>query len=134
LSRSLKCNDSYEESKSFSEKEIDDFSKLTGDTNKIHLDDHYAQEKGFIGRICHGMLATSYISKILAVNFPGQGSIYLNQFVSFIAPVYPNKELIYRLTIKEAELEKQKYLIQTEVIQAEDNKLLVSGEALVLVR
>lgn len=124
----------YEEIKSFTNNDIDTFANLTGDQNQLHLNDDFAIKKGFEKRICHGMLVSSHISKILAMNFPGIGTIYLNQFISFKSPVYPDRQLKYCLTIKEADIEKRKYLIQTDVIHADSEELALTGEALVLVR
>ena len=130
----LNIGSKYEELKLFSTDDIDTFAKLTEDENQIHLDDDFAIKKGFEKRICHGMLVSSHISKILAMNFPGIGTIYLNQFLSFKSPVYPNRQLKYCMTIKEAEIEKRKYLIQTDVIHVDSEELALTGEALVLVR
>jgi 3-hydroxybutyryl-CoA dehydratase len=132
--KNLNVGSKYEELKIFTYNDIDTFSQLTGDENHIHLDDDFAKNKGFEGRICHGMLVSSYISKILAMDFPGTGTIYLNQFLSFKSPVYPNKQLKYCLTVKEANSEKRKYLIQTDVFHFDSGELALTGEALVLVR
>ena len=124
----------YEELKSFTNNDIDTFANLTEDKNQIHINDKFAISKGFESRICHGMLVSSHISKILAMDFPGIGTIYLNQFLNFKSPVYPDKQLKYCLTIKEADFEKRKFLIQTDVIYVDSGELALTGEALVLVR
>ncbi len=49
---------------------IDTYASVTGDTNPIHLDDEYAAETMFGGRIAHGMLGAGVISAALA-SLPG---------------------------------------------------------------
>lgn len=124
----------YEEIKSFTFNDIKVYSQLTGDVNPIHTDDAFAHAKGFNGRICHGMLVASNISKILAVNFPGEGTIYLNQHLDFKSPAYPNNELKYMLKVVEADNEKRKYFIQTDVLDTNSREIVLTGNALVLVR
>jgi len=49
-------------SKTFTQEDVEAFSKLSGDTNPIHLDENYARRTRFDGRIIHGMLVASLIS------------------------------------------------------------------------
>ncbi len=98
------------------------------------MNDSAAKEMGFEKRICHGMLVASHISKILAVNFPGPGTIYLNQTLSFRSPIYPDVKLRFELTVVEANNEKRKYLISTEVKNAENSTDLIIGDALILLK
>ncbi|MDR4308040.1 MaoC family dehydratase [Chelatococcus sambhunathii] len=63
------------------------FAALTGDTNPIHLDEAYAANTRFGGRIAHGLYTASLISAVLGTKLPGPGAIYLSQTVKFRAPV-----------------------------------------------
>jgi len=123
----------YHEYRSYSEADISSYANLSGDHNPIHLDDKIAMEKGFKRRICHGMLVVSNISKILAVNFPGPGTIYLQQSIDFKSPAYPGEKLKYSLTVLGSDPVKRKYQIQTDVFH-DDGEMVLTGEALVLVR
>ena len=50
------------------------FSELTGDNNRIHLDEEYAKESFFGKRVVHGMLVASLFSRIFGKVFPGEGA------------------------------------------------------------
>lgn len=66
------------------------FVKLTDDTNPVHFDNKTATSLGFRAPIVHGMLSASFISKLIGTKLPGPGSVWLNQTLNFIAPVYLN--------------------------------------------
>ncbi|MEM8892756.1 MAG: MaoC/PaaZ C-terminal domain-containing protein, partial [Bacteroidota bacterium] len=47
----------YEEEFSFSQEEVDQFAKVSGDDNPIHIDAEYAANTSFKKPIMHGFLA-----------------------------------------------------------------------------
>ncbi|MFL5730355.1 MAG: MaoC family dehydratase, partial [Cytophagaceae bacterium] len=67
----------YTESFSFTQEEVVRFAELTGDHNPIHLDPAYAANTLFKKPIMHGILGASVFSKVLGMQFPGEGTIYL---------------------------------------------------------
>jgi 3-hydroxybutyryl-CoA dehydratase len=66
------------------------YADLTGDHNKIHLDDVFAKKTKFGQRIAHGGIMFGMISKVLGGQMPGLGTVYLSQLVNFHAPVFIN--------------------------------------------
>ena len=71
-----------------SETLVSDFAELVGDNNPIHLDSSYASKTFFGRRIAHGALIYGFISSILGVDFPGEGSVLVSQELSFIKPIF----------------------------------------------
>lgn len=47
------------------------FAQLSGDTNPVHLSDHFAARTPFRGRIAHGLYTASLISALLGTRLPG---------------------------------------------------------------
>ena len=68
-------NKIWEVEKKFNEQDVISFSKLTGDNNRIHLDEEYAKKSFFGRRVVHGMLVAGLFSRIFGKIFPGEGSI-----------------------------------------------------------
>ncbi|MBB4198239.1 hypothetical protein CCR94_17260 [Rhodoblastus sphagnicola] len=64
------------------------YADLTGDHNKIHVDDAFAKNTKFGRRIAHGGILFGMISKMLGEQMPGLGTVYLSQLVNFHAPVF----------------------------------------------
>lgn len=73
--------------KVFTDEDVRTFAKISLDSNPVHLDDAYAKETMFKGRIVHGFLTGSLISAIIGTILPGEGTIYLNQTMNFRKPV-----------------------------------------------
>ena len=93
MSRKLKIGDKTMLNKTFSEKEVEEFAKVSTDDNPIHLDKEYAASTVFGQRIVHGLLVSSLFSGLIGGKLPGHGSVYLGQTLSFKAPVYINEEI-----------------------------------------
>lgn len=85
---SIKVGDKASITNIVKENDIKIFSMLSGDKNPIHLDETFAERTIFKQRIAPGMLISSYISAVIANILPGEGSIYLEQTLKFIKPVY----------------------------------------------
>ncbi|WP_313696226.1 MaoC family dehydratase [Halorarum halobium] len=107
--------------------DIDAYADLTGDHNPIHLDEAYAGETTFGGRIAHGMFSAGVVSAALAT-LPGD-IIYLSQDLSFENPVRPGA------TVR-AEVEVVEHVggdrVRVETVAFVDDERVVSGEAVVL--
>jgi len=106
---------------------IDAYADLTGDENPIHLDEAYAAETTFGGRIAHGMLGAGVVSAALA-SLPGD-VVYLDQDLSFEAPVRPGDTLRADAEVIE-ELGGDR--IRVETVASVDGETVVDGEATVL--
>ena len=64
------------------------FAELSGDRNPIHLDDEVAKKSKFGQRIAHGAILFGMISKVLGMDMPGVGTVYLGQTCNFKLPVF----------------------------------------------
>ena len=126
----IKVGQSAEFLKLISEEEIKQFARLTGDNNPIHLDDEYAKKTMFKKRIAHGLLTASFISTVIATKLPGQGSIYLDQSLKFLAPVYIGNQIRIFVKVTKKNIEKRIVTLSTEVYVSE--KKIITGEARIL--
>jgi 3-hydroxybutyryl-CoA dehydratase len=106
------------------------FAETTGDKNPVHLDEEYAKNTIFGGRIAHGILSLGIISSVLGMEFPGAGTIYLMQNAKFRRPVYIGEEVTVKLIVKEVDREKRRVLLETYVVK-ENGENAIEGEALV---
>ena len=72
--------------KTIGDREIRLFAELSTDHNPVHLDDDYARQTIFEGRIAHGILTAALISAVIGEQLPGHGTVYLKQSLRFRAP------------------------------------------------
>jgi 3-hydroxybutyryl-CoA dehydratase len=113
------------------EQDLDAFAELTGDCNPLHLDEDFAADTIFKGRIAHGMLTATYISAILGTRLPGPGAIYISQSLNFRAPVRIGDEVTARVRVTELFPEKKRVLFTCDC--SVSGKTVLEGDALLLV-
>lgn len=111
--------------------DIDQFAKLTGDENPVHVDEAFATKTRFGGRIAHGMWGASLISAVLGTKLPGPGTIYLNQTLTFNGPVRPGDTITARVTVTKVREEKRILTLET-VCENQNGERILEGEAVVL--
>jgi 3-hydroxybutyryl-CoA dehydratase len=129
---SLKPGDKASRTQTINDEMIRSFADLTGDTNPVHLDDAYAAGTRFGRRIAHGMIAAGLISATLANDLPGRGTVYLSQTLQFKAPVYPGDTITTTVEVKTVRPDKPIVTLSTACTN-QDNKVVLEGEAIVLV-
>jgi acyl dehydratase len=66
--------------------DVDDFARVTGDDNAIHLDETFARRTRFAGRVAHGALTFGFMAAA-QTQLVGAGVIWLDSRVRFTAPV-----------------------------------------------
>jgi 3-hydroxybutyryl-CoA dehydratase len=106
------------------------FAELTGDFNRVHIDDDFARQTPFKGRIAHGMLTAGFISSVLANHLPGPGTIYVSQTLEFLAPVRPGDEVEVMVDVREVRLADKRVVLATTARVGET--VVARGEAVVL--
>lgn len=117
-------------SKVIGDREIEMFAELSTDHNPVHLDEEYAKNTMFKGRIAHGMLTAGLISAIIGEQLPGHGTVYLKQNLTFTAPVRPDDLVI--ATVKVVKIDPAKRRVTLECQCSVGDTIVLKGEALVL--
>ena len=111
------------------EETIEAFASLSGDENPIHLDDEYAAETMFGGRVAHGILSAAVVSGALA-RLSGD-IVYLSQDLTFENPVYPGETVEATVRVTE-DLGGDRLKAETTATVPERDERVLSGEAVVL--
>lgn len=117
--------------KTLSERDIALFGDTSGDINPVHLDEEYASNTMFKGRIAHGMWSASLISTCIGIKMPGPGSIYLGQELRFKLPVRIGDCLTATVTVKEKNEKRKTVVLDCKVVN-QQGKIVVQGDATVM--
>ena len=112
------------------DKDIEMFAEVSTDRNPVHLDEDYAQETIFEGRIAHGMLTAGLISAVIGEQLPGHGTVYMGQTLKFLAPVRPGDLVYAEVKVVDIDLSKRRVRLNCHCLV--DNKPVLTGEAVVL--
>lgn len=130
MGKKISVGDKFDYDFSFTNEDVILFSKATGDFNPIHLDSEYAKNTIFKKPIVHGFLGGSVFSKVFGTLYPGNGTIYLKQDLSFFKPMYRLEKYKATFEIMTTNVKKNRALVKTLII---DNKseIIINGEALI---
>lgn len=114
--------------KKFTEEDVKLFAQISGDDNPLHTDYEYARKSRFGAPVVHGILVAGLISKVLGTQLPGQGSIYLEQQLSFLRPVFVGDTVMAVVRITDIIAEKKNILLETTV-HNQSGECVVTGTA-----
>lgn len=116
--------------KEVTDRDIEMFAEVSTDHNPVHLDEEYAKDTMFQGRIAHGMLTAGLISAVIGEQLPGHGTIYMKQSLTFMAPVRPGDVVLAEVVVKDIEHAKRRVALDCRCMVGDTTVL--KGEALVL--
>ena len=116
--------------KEVTDRDIELFAEVSTDRNPVHLDDDYAQDTIFQGRIAHGMLTAGLISAVIGEQLPGHGTVYLGQTLKFMAPVRPGDVVLAEVEVMEIDYAKRRVKLETKC--SIGKTVVLKGEANVL--
>lgn len=107
------------------------FAGISGDMNPVHMNERYAAKTRFGGRIVHGMLSASLLSTAISSKLPGPGTIYLQQNLTFRAPVRIGDTVEAVVTVIDIIREKARVVLKTACHVGDT--VVIDGDALVMV-
>ena len=111
--------------------DIQAFAAVTGDVNPAHMNPAYAQDTLFHGIIAHGMWSAGLISALFGTEFPGPGTIYLEQQLRFKQPVRVGDTLTVVATVLSKDDAKKRVEMDCSVTN-QNGALVLQGVAKLL--
>ncbi|SES25124.1 MaoC family dehydratase [Psychrobacillus sp. OK032] len=115
-------------SRTVTETDIVMFAGISGDYNPVHVDKEFAGGTRFGQQIAHGLLTTSFLSRLLGMELPGQGSVYLEQSLKFKKPVFIGDTVTVSAEI--LDIDQKRGIIHLETIcRKQDDTVVLTGEA-----
>ena len=127
----VKIGDSITKTIHVTEKKVEDFARVSGDNNPLHLDDNFASNTRFRKRVVQGMLLAGFLSSVIANDMPGPGTIYLEQNIRFTSPLYIGENLIIKVTCIGFLKPYHAYL--STIGKNENGDCIFQGEAIVII-
>lgn len=128
----IQAGDHFEAIFEYSQEQVNDFARVSGDHNPIHTDEAYAATTVFKRPIIHGMLSASIFSNVFGTRFPGEGTIYLSQQLQFKRPMFVNTSYKAVFTVTETDPVKHKATVETVVQDVVSGDITIQGVAQVL--
>jgi 3-hydroxybutyryl-CoA dehydratase len=116
--------------KEITDRDIALFAEVSTDHNPVHLDEAYARDTIFAGRIAHGMLTAGLISAVIGEQLPGHGTIYMGQSLKFLAPVRPGDTVLAEVSVTAIDYAKRRVTLDCRCLVGDT--VVLKGEARVL--
>jgi acyl dehydratase len=110
---------------------------MFGDFNPLHVDEAFAKESMFGGRILHGPFSAALVSAPVGMYFSGTAIAYLEHACRFKAPVRPRDTLATEWTVIE-KLDKPKHsggiCVLRGVAKNQAGELVLEADGKILIR
>ncbi|MDL2209550.1 hypothetical protein LJC26_01955 [Desulfovibrio sp. OttesenSCG-928-O18] len=114
---------------------LDDFAKVSGDYSTLHMDDRYAAMVGFAnGRVAHGALLLSFVSRIIGMYLPGERALLQSISSQFRSPVYVGDDLEFDAIVVQYSRENKIMVIKVIVRNQQTQQIHATVKAQVGIR
>lgn len=127
----IQVGDSSSLTRTLQAEDIKLFAIMSGDVNPAVVDPEFAHSGIFREVVAHGMWSGSLISTVLGTQFPGPGTILIDQSLHFARPVRVGDTITITVTAKQ-KFDHNKHLILDCTCVNQDNLPVVHGTAEVL--
>jgi 3-hydroxybutyryl-CoA dehydratase len=125
---SYREGDGFSYQRYISAEDVRQFAEIVGDLNPVHLDVAFAENSFFKKRIVHGAFLAGLISKVLGMDFPGQGTVYISQNSAFKRPVYVDTTVTVQVKVTQVIPEKRRLVLDTTILNS-DGEACLAGSA-----
>lgn len=106
-------------------KMVGDFAALSGDYSSIHMDDKFAKGRGFTGRVVHGVLLTSFLSRLVGMHFPGENAVIQSMNSRFVTPAYIGDSLRITAEINQISIATKTIVLKALIENTSTEEILV---------
>ncbi len=123
----VKAGDIFEVWRTFKVSDIPEFTKMSGDNNPVHLNQKFAQMKGFDDCIHHGLHSASLVTEI-----GGElGLLAATMNFQFKKPVYPGDTIHCRLEI--IDIDERGRTNATAILRNQNGELVLESEVVAII-
>lgn len=112
------------------QKEVDTFMALCGNSSPLHTNESFAKKKGFERSPVYGMFLASFFSTLVGMYLPGRNCLCMAQSCQFKKAIFVDDKIKVRgQVIKKIDATKMLYIKTT--IENQEHIVCINGEALV---
>ena len=113
------------------EKMVDKFAELSGDYNSLHMVEEFARKRDFNGRVVHGVLSTSLLSRLVGMHLPGENAFLLSMNTQFVAPAYLGDRVRIDAEVAQISTATKTIVLKSTISNVTTQKILVRSKILV---
>ena len=125
----VRIGDTAEVTKTFFKDDVDRFAALTGDYSRLHTDAEFAKKTPYGKPMVHGVLAASLISTVMGTKLPGEGTVFVEEQVRFLKPVFYGDMITAKVTFTACKEREDGYIgTFSGVCENQDHETVVWAE------
>lgn len=128
----IKPGDVFTHDITYTQDQVDQYARISGDTNPLHIDAETGRASMFGRCIIHGHFSASVFTKIFGTLLHADGHVYMKQNTTFLRPMFVDTPYRAEVTVKEIFPEKNRVLYETKVIDPATGETTITGEALLM--
>ena len=128
----LKTGDEFRHKFSYTQADVNDYARISGDTNPLHTDEAAGKASMFGRNIIHGFLGASVFTKIFGALWYADGHVYLSQSMKWMKPMFVDTTYEAVIKVKEIFPEKNRITYECAVYDAATGEQTIAGEATLL--
>jgi len=125
----LQIGDEFRHKFSYTQQDVNDYARVSGDTNPLHIDPQAGRESMFGRNIIHGFLGASVFTKIFGALWYVDGHVYLSQSIRWLKPMFTDQEYEALIRVKEIFPEKNRVTYECAVYDAATGEQTIAAEA-----
>ena len=110
------------------------FLASSGDQSPIHVDEAYARQAGYPGRVMHGTILNGFVSHFIGMVFPGRRSLLLSVDLRYLQPCYLQDEIVLEASIAQKLETHRVVVLNLRILRVSDQIIIANGRAQVMVR
>ncbi len=123
----MKQGDFFKISYKVTNQVYDGFISTFNDKNPLHVNESYAEDKGFNGKVMHGAILNGFLSNFIGEQLPVKNVIVQTYKIAFLKPVYLNDTLLLKATIADV-FESVNCIILKYVFENDSEIVVAKGE------
>ena len=112
---------------------LNDFAKLSGDYNPLHVNEEHASSTSFKKRVANGMFLASFFSRLIGMYLPGKHALYISQSLNFVHPCFIGEKITVEGEVFDKSIATKIIELKTTITN-ESGKRIIDGKAQVIVR
>ena len=107
-----------ERSRTTSMRDVEMFTKMTGDRNPLHYDEALAASTPFGGLIVQGGVTSGLLNAVVAEDIPGPGTVFLGVEWRFVKAVKVGETITARVEVVSVRPDKPICTLNTRILNA----------------
>jgi len=128
----LKIGDEFRHKFSYTQQDVNDYARISGDTNPLHIDEQAGKESMFGRNIIHGFLGASVFTKIFGSLWYADGHIYMSQSIKWLKPMFTDQEYEAVIKVKEIFADKNRIVYECQVFDVASGDQTIAAEAMLM--